>query len=40
LFGLVQALEAQGKPEQAAEVQKQFDVIWQMSDIKLTASRI
>ncbi len=40
MFGLVQALEAQGKPEEADEVQKQFDEVWQMSDIKLTASRI
>lgn len=40
MFGLVQALEAQNKSKEAGEVQKQFDVIWQMSDIKLTASRI
>lgn len=40
MFGLMQALEAQGKSAEAGEVQKQFDEVWQMSDIELTASRI
>jgi tetratricopeptide (TPR) repeat protein len=39
LFGLAQALEAQGKTQEAAEVRKQFAAAWQMADTKLTASR-
>ncbi len=40
MFGLVQALEAQDKSSEAAKVRQQFDEVWQMSDITLTASRI
>lgn len=40
MFGLVQALQAQDKSGEAAEVRKDFDEVWQESDIKLTASRI
>ncbi|HTK78962.1 MAG TPA: hypothetical protein VL286_00845 [Rhizomicrobium sp.] len=39
LFGLAQALEAQGKAEEAAEVRKQFAAAWQLADTKLTSSR-
>jgi tetratricopeptide (TPR) repeat protein len=39
LFGLVQALRAQGKPEEAARVQARFDKAWARADVKLTASR-
>ncbi|MBT5220623.1 MAG: hypothetical protein HOM16_14250 [Woeseia sp.] len=37
LFGLVQAMEAQGKD--ASEIQARFDLIWAQSDVTLTASR-
>jgi len=40
MFGLAQALEAQDKVDQAAEVKSQFNDVWQMSDIELSASRI
>lgn len=37
LFGLIQALEAQGKD--ASEIQDRFDKIWAQADVTLTASR-
>jgi tetratricopeptide (TPR) repeat protein len=37
LYGLVQALEAQGKD--AADIQERFDRIWAQADVTLTASR-
>ncbi len=37
LYGLTQALEAQGKPE-AASVQQQFEVVWQYADYDLAPS--
>ena len=40
LFGLSLALEAQGRTEEAEEVNKKFRLIWQLSDIKLEASII
>jgi tetratricopeptide (TPR) repeat protein len=40
MFGLAQALEAQEKSGEAAEIMEKFEDVWQMSDIKLTASRI
>ncbi|MCH7741295.1 MAG: hypothetical protein IIB71_01365, partial [Proteobacteria bacterium] len=40
MFGLVQALEAQQKTDEAAEVRERFEEVWQMSDIELSASRI
>ena len=40
LFGLSQALEVQGKSEEAAEVKATFATLWQMSDIKLTGSKL
>jgi tetratricopeptide (TPR) repeat protein len=39
LFGLAQALRAQGKQEQATAVQQRFDKAWARADVKLTASR-
>jgi hypothetical protein len=39
LFGLAQALEAQGKTAEAAEARKQFTAAWQLADVKLTSSR-
>ena len=40
MFGLVQALQAQQKTNEAAQVQRRFEEVWQMSDIELSASRI
>lgn len=40
LFGLMQALRAQGKNEQAGLIQQRFEKAWARADIKLTASRI
>lgn len=40
LFGLVQALEAQGKNEEAAEASHHFETAWQFADVELTASRL
>lgn len=37
LFGLVEALKAQGKD--ASEIQERFDLIWAQADVALTASR-
>jgi tetratricopeptide (TPR) repeat protein len=39
LFGLAQALTAQGKNNEAAEVQAQFEEAWQAADVPLTTSR-
>ena len=36
LYGLSQALRAQQKPTEAAEVETQFDAAWKKADIKLT----
>lgn len=40
LFGLRQALEAQGKKEEAALAGRRFTEAWKESDITLTASRV
>jgi tetratricopeptide (TPR) repeat protein len=40
LFGLAQALRAQGKTDQAAVVLQRFEKAWSRADVKLTASRI
>jgi tetratricopeptide (TPR) repeat protein len=40
LYGLLQALKAQGKADDAALVEKRFNQAWKDSDVKLTASRI
>jgi tetratricopeptide (TPR) repeat protein len=39
LFGLWQALKAQGKDNQAAAVEQRFQKAWVNADVKLTASR-
>lgn len=39
LFGLMQALRAQGKNDQAADVEKRFQQAWARADVKLTSSR-
>jgi len=40
LFGLARSLEEQGKLEEAATVQAQFEEAWTSSDITITASRM
>ena len=40
LFGLAQALEAQGKNGEAAEVRRRFDEAWQRADVWLQSSRM
>ena len=40
LFGLAQAIRAQGKDEQAAAVERRFDEAWERADVELTASRL
>jgi len=39
LFGLAQALEAQGKRAEAATVRSEFARTWANADVKLTSSR-
>ena len=39
LFGLAQALDAQGKTADAADVRRQFQAAWTRADVKLTSSR-
>jgi tetratricopeptide (TPR) repeat protein len=39
LFGLAQALDAQGKKSEAEQVRAQFSDAWRTADIKLTSSR-
>jgi cytochrome c-type biogenesis protein CcmH/NrfG len=39
LFGLAQALRAQGAEEAATDVDNQFYSAWQHADVKLTGSR-
>jgi tetratricopeptide (TPR) repeat protein len=39
LFGLWQALKAQGRDAAAAEIKNRFDVAWTASDVRLTSSR-
>jgi tetratricopeptide (TPR) repeat protein len=39
LFGLTEALRAQGQTTAAAQAQERFEEAWQYADIKLTASR-
>ncbi|HVP83875.1 MAG TPA: hypothetical protein VMS78_04045 [Rhizomicrobium sp.] len=39
LYGLVLALKAQGKTDEAATAQKDFDSAWQFADVKLASSR-
>ncbi|HXV60239.1 MAG TPA: hypothetical protein VEK15_06060 [Vicinamibacteria bacterium] len=40
LYGLMQALRAQGKNDAADVIQKRFDEAWSRADVKITASRI
>ena len=40
MFGLFKVLEIQGKIEEAKQFKDKFDVIWQLSDIKLESSVI
>jgi hypothetical protein len=40
LFGLAQALRAQGKEEQAAVVDGRFARAWALADVELTGSRL
>jgi tetratricopeptide (TPR) repeat protein len=40
LYGLVQALRAQGKEEQARVVERRFEAAWGRADVRLSASRI
>ena len=39
LYGLAQALDAQGKKEEAAATRQEFAKVWKMADVKLTSSR-
>ena len=39
LFGLAQALDAQGRHAEAAQARKAFDQAWTFADVKLTSSR-
>ena len=39
LYGLLQALRAQGKDELAARIEERFDKVWARADVKLGASR-
>jgi tetratricopeptide (TPR) repeat protein len=40
LFGLVEALKAQGKNAEAAEAEARFTKAWKDADVKLTSARI
>ncbi|HJS72775.1 MAG TPA: hypothetical protein VJ921_00710 [Vicinamibacteria bacterium] len=40
LYGLVKALEAQGKTEQAALMKSRFETAWARADVKLDSSRM
>lgn len=40
MFGLMKALEAQDRAEDAAEVEARFNNVWQMADVKLEGSTI
>jgi tetratricopeptide (TPR) repeat protein len=39
LFGLKKSLDAQGKSDQAADIEKRFEVAWARADVTLTSSR-
>jgi tetratricopeptide (TPR) repeat protein len=39
LFGLAQALEAQGKKDEAKTIRAEFTKTWRLADVKLTSSR-
>ncbi|MBV1905300.1 MAG: hypothetical protein KUG75_04425 [Pseudomonadales bacterium] len=39
MFGLAQSLEAQGKMDEASEIQIKFDTVWANADVQLSSSR-
>ena len=39
-FGLIAALDAQGKADEAAALRPQFDILWQSADVELESSRL
>ena len=39
MYGLILSLQAQGRPEEAAELQHHFDQVWSQADVELTSSR-
>jgi tetratricopeptide (TPR) repeat protein len=39
LYGLAQALDAQGKDDEAGDIRKEFSAAWKRADVKLTSSR-
>jgi len=39
MYGLILALQAQDKTEEAAEMQHHFDAVWAQADVELTSSR-
>lgn len=39
-FGLMQSLKAQGKDQAAEETRQEFEKIWALADVELTASRL
>jgi hypothetical protein len=40
MSGLMKALNAQGKIEEAAEMKMMFDIVWRKSDVTLDGSRL
>jgi tetratricopeptide (TPR) repeat protein len=40
MFGLIQALEAQGKADEATEQRTMFGHVWERADVTLTGSRL
>jgi hypothetical protein len=40
MFGLMESLNAQKKTDEAEEVKKKFETVWQMADVKLKSSRM
>ena len=40
LFGLMQALKAQGKNDQASQIERRFQKAWKDADVKLSTARI
>ena len=39
-FGLIAALEAQGKTDEAATHREHFKAMWQFADVQLNTSRV
>ena len=40
MFGLIQSLQGQNKQREAEKVQDMFNIVWNMADVKLEASRM